>query len=260
MTLGLKIIHSPADECTQGGMLIRGPVGLTLAGRFGDQQMRRVMQFGLVLAVALQLVLVGCVTETIHDTSLAPRTDAEEETAKTPQVDPNDVRIASIIESVQFDRGTKLLHELEWLVSQKGLAVPHVLKALPQAGPRTRANLLYVLGFTRTAESRQALIDHLGASETVVRYEAAAGLLHQGDRTAVPILIDFLGHPEKQLRYKAIESLRLGTGQDFGFQFAAADDVRAAAIVKWNEWWIREKGRLMQRGPGEETAGMNHEG
>lgn len=203
---------------------------------------------GVLLLAALSLP--ACVTEMKvgnKDVDDPERYEAYTKGEETKLGDPNDKRIASAVDSVGFERGPKLLQTLQFLIDQRQLAIPHVVAALPKASPRAQASYLYVLGFTRTPESHQALVDHLDASDIIVRYEAAAGLMAQGDMTAVPALIKFLDSDDRQMRYKAIESLRAGTGKDFGYQFAAPEDLRSASIVQWESWWKSERDRLMVR-------------
>ena len=102
-------------------------------------------------------------------------------------------------------------------------------------------------GATTLMLSTAALTAHMHHKDKIVRYEAAAGLLNHGDTTAVPVLVDFLDHPDRRLRYKAIQVLKKSTGRDFDYQFAAPAESRAIAINKWRAWWSREKQRLMYR-------------
>ena len=212
----------------------------------------------LSLALACILTATSCTTTykrngaelTVEETEALEL--AQEE--KPSQVDVEEEKIRAVVEAVGFDRGPTLLRDLHWLVSRKELAVNAILNALPKADLRTKANLLYVLGFSRTPETTKTLVDHMASGDAVVRFEAAAGLLQQGDTTAVPVLVDFLESDDKRLRFKAIQVLREKTGNDFNYRFSAPEEIRTVSVSQWREWWGREKKRLMYR-PWKEEIG-----
>ncbi len=162
-------------------------------------------------------------------------------------VDIHDKKIAAVIKSVALDRGSALLRDLQWLVAQKELAEKPILDALPNVDDRTRANLLYVLGFLRSPDALETLRDNLAHRDPAVRFEAAAGLLQQGDLAAVPTMLAFLESDDRRFRYKAIQVLRESTGRDFGYSFSAPEELRNASVVQWKKWWGAEKKRLMFR-------------
>ncbi len=170
-----------------------------------------------------------------------------EEGENPSTVDIHDQKIATVIESVSLDRGSALLRDLQWLIAQKELAQKPILEALPSADDRTRANLLYVLGFLRSAEVLDTLRDNLAHRDPAVRFEAAAGLLQQGDLAAIPTMVGFLESDDRRFRYKAIQVLRETTGRDFGYSFSAPEELRNASVSQWKAWWGAEKERLMFR-------------
>ena len=114
---------------------------------------------------------------------------------------------------------------------------------------RSRANLVYVLGFTRSPEAHEAVVAALGDEDGIVRFEAAAALLQQGDMTAIPKMIEYLGSDEPQFRYKSIQALRLATNRDFDYHFSASPELRDRSLRQWRAWWETEKNRLMIRRP-----------
>lgn len=191
--------------------------------------------------------LGACTTTYKRDGQDIPADFAEASLSETEAVDINKERIDTAVKSIEFERGTALLQNLQWLIAQKDLAIPSLTERLPQGDLRTKANLLYVLGFTRTEESTAALVAHMNHKEDVVRYEAAAGLLNHGDTTAVPVLVDFLGSSDRRLRFKAIQILKQEIGQDFGYRFSADKESRQASIEQWRAWWNKQKKQLMYR-------------
>lgn len=192
--------------------------------------------------IALVLVcgtLVGCMSTTVGEVA-----KSDNNTHSDP-VEMQQKRIDLVVENIQFDRGATLLRNLQWLINQKSLAVPSIITRLPHVNGRTRTNLVYVLGFSRTREARAALVASLKDADPIVRFEAAAGLLTQGDLGVVPILVGFLESDQKMVRYKAIEALRLGTGRDFEYRFSATVEARTASVGRWRSWWQQEQHRLM---------------
>ncbi|MFT7616836.1 MAG: hypothetical protein ACI97A_000466 [Planctomycetota bacterium] len=202
----------------------------------------------LVLVVLMAPFFLGaCTTSYKRDGKDIPADFAEASLEETDAVDFDKERIDSAVEAVGFERGPSLLQNLQWLIAQKDMAVPAVAAHLPEGDLRTKANLLYVLGFTRTEESTAALVAHMNHEEDVVRYEAAAGLLNHGDTTAVPVLVDFLDNKDRRFRFKAIQILKQEIGKDFGYQFSADQETRQASIGKWQDWWSKQKKQLMYR-------------
>ncbi|MCB9832459.1 MAG: HEAT repeat domain-containing protein [Planctomycetes bacterium] len=203
----------------------------------------------LALIVLVFLAATACTTSYTRDGVELPKDYGEALEAQDQSTAPDydEVRITAAVESVPYERGPELLRVLQWLISMRELAVPVVLDHLDKSDLRSRAQLLYVLGFTRTPESSAALVAHLGHADEVVRFEAAAGLLNHGDTTAVPVLIEFLDSQDRRFRYKSIEALRKVLGQDFGYEFAAPAEIRNVSISRWRDWWASEKTRLMYR-------------
>lgn len=196
-----------------------------------------------MLLTLLSGLLLSCVATDSQGRVLP---EPEEEAATAEPGDLQAMQIEAVIAGVSSDRGSKLLQNLQWLIQMRGIAVPHLVKALPEVSPRVRANLLYVLGFTSIDESAAALQSYLADADPITRYEAAAGLLNHGDFSSVPILMSFLESDDRHMRYKAIEVLRAGTGKEFGYAFSQPVSYRTEAVQKWKSWWANEKRRLMR--------------
>ncbi len=213
----------------------------------------------LALLATLSLVLASaCTTTYTRDGVEMPREYVEAMEARKDKdpVDVNIVRINAVVEAVSYERGPKLLRSLQWLIAQRELALPIIIEHLEGLDIRSRAHLLYVLGFTRTKESTAALAANMHHSDEIVRFEAASGLLSHGDTTAVPVLISYLESDDRRFRYKAIEVLKKVLGQDFDYEFAAPAEIRNVAVGRWRSWWESEKSRLMYR-PGDDERVVN---
>lgn len=91
----------------------------------------------------------------------------------------------------------------------------------------------------------QALI----GPQLTLRAYAATELGRQGDASSVPFLIDALGDDSAHIgalyaqpgmattRYRANESLKTLTGEDFDFVWNDSAEERRAAIARWQDWY-----------------------
>jgi len=157
--------------------------------------------------------------------------------------------VSARIEQMKFQHGKILLRTLQQLISVKELAYVPIVKAMPDADERTRANLIYVLGFMEGhTDAHRVLAGHLKDKSEVVRFESAAALMNLGDWSAVPILIGFMDSGSRRLRYKSHEVLRDSTRQDFGFDFDAEGNSRAPALAKWKAWWEDRREEIIYQG------------
>ncbi len=92
----------------------------------------------------------------------------------------------------------------------------------------------------------------LQGSQYTLRAYAATELGKQGNASSVPYLIDALSDDSVHVganyaepgmattRYRANESLKEITGQDFGFVWNDPPQLRREAIVKWRKWYTTE--------------------
>ncbi|MEE9395097.1 MAG: HEAT repeat domain-containing protein [Planctomycetota bacterium] len=205
----------------------------------------RILHFGTL--VALLMCTFAC-TSTVTQDGI---TLTDEQAAKLDQpivkINAMEERIKKSLAALDYRRGSALLREIQFLVKIRELAVPQIVERIPESAPRTQASMLYVLGFARSGPAGETLVRYLDDEDNVVRYEAAAGLLHHGDMAAIPVLMNFLEAKDKPFRYKAVQALRQGTGKNFGYEFSAPAATRHAALQRWQSWWEGEKGRLMVR-------------
>lgn len=175
------------------------------------------------------LLLAGCITEGAPESTRS-------ETEKSP-VERVEVGVKERVERMKFQFGSELLATMHAIIAHKELARGPVTDALPTSDPRTRANLIYILGYLGGSESHKVLQPYLADRDPVVRYEAASAVFHLGDWSAVPTLMEFMDSDDRRLRYKAFETLKERVREDFGYDFNAAAPERAAALGRWQSWW-----------------------
>ncbi len=72
--------------------------------------------------------------------------------------------------------------------------------------------------------------------EPAARMEAAVAAADRGDLGAIPELIGLLDSDDPATRMVAIRSLERLTGETLGYEHAAGEGERGAAIGRWVEW------------------------
>ena len=65
---------------------------------------------------------------------------------------------------------------------------------------------------------------------------AIARAAANGDRSAIPQLIEDLASDDAAVRFYAIDGLKSLTGQDFGYRYYDDDEQRQPAIARWQKW------------------------
>jgi tetratricopeptide (TPR) repeat protein len=97
-------------------------------------------------------------------------------------------------------------------------------------------------------ESRKELILQnikrlLHSQNPNIRRSAARFLGEWGDISAIPALIKALGDKNREVRFFSSESLKVLTGQDFGFNPNDTEENRKKSIKRWQEWWAKEESK-----------------
>ena len=194
------------------------------------------------ITVVTLFLLSACVTTYENGEPVAEREDRSNKQSRLERVHE---QVAVRIERMKYQYDKELLGTVQELIGLEKLAIQPIRQALPDVDSRTRANLVYVLGFIGGSEARQLIHGHLSDPSEVVRYESAAALMQLGDWSAVPVLITFMESDSRRLRYKAHEILRLKTKQDFGYDFNADGSGRRESIEQWTSWWSGRRARLI---------------
>jgi HEAT repeat protein len=190
------------------------------------------MKAALLGLFALFAIFGACATE--------QPTVARSETSPVGHVEQQ-VRLR--VSNLQNLQGAPLLASIETLIKCGALAQRPVIEGLDNSDPRVRASLVYVLGFIGGTEARIAVARRLEDTDAGVRYESAAALLQLGDVSGVPVLIQLLDNAEPRVRYKSMEAIAGLAGQNFGYEFRAAAEVRAAAVQRVRAWWTDRTGQ-----------------
>jgi len=83
-----------------------------------------------------------------------------------------------------------------------------------------------------------------GATDDGVRRRLFDGATSVGPKIVEPLLIR-LESADDGTRLAAHDLLRHATGQDFSYASAESPEARAAALVKWQRWWLTVQNRLV---------------
>lgn len=81
-----------------------------------------------------------------------------------------------------------------------------------------------------------AVTPDFNSAEPAARMDAAVIAARDGDRSKVPDLIRLLDSDDPATRLVAIRALERLTGETQGYDHAASDEHREAAIRRWEEW------------------------
>jgi HEAT repeat protein len=196
------------------------------------------MKLPAIAATALLALCCSCVTED-------PLPDARDTSQRQTPVEEVHESVRARIARVERSSGNTLLKELQALIAYKELARAPILEVIDDVDVRTRANLLYVLGFIGGTETYQVLTRYVSDPDPVVRYESAAALLNMGDWSGIPVLIEFMDSPDRRMRYKAEAVLKETTKKDFGYSFNAPAPERERAVGMWKSWWQDQRREMI---------------
>lgn len=190
------------------------------------------------LGVGMLLVLLagGCVTE--------GGPPEREDDGKGPVARVH-ARINRKIDRMPHLNGQRLLAVIQEIIAYKELALEPVKEALPDTDARTRANLIYILGYVGGEQAHAAVIPYLKSEEEVVRFEAAAALVNMGDWSGVPLLLDYMESEDRHKRFKAAQAMLEVTDRDFGYNFDAPPHERQKAMKRWRHWWQDRRNSLL---------------
>lgn len=202
-------------------------------------------------SIALTVLLVpftlaACVSETTGPSGEVVA-DVTTERGKSP-VEAAEERVNYLLDELGRSTGKDLLGTLDRISSYKELALAPIARRMESAEPRMRSHLVFLLGRIGGNGAHRMMAARLADKDPVVRFESAAALLERGDLGGVPVLVKALRDPDRKLRFKAFESLKNFTKQDFGYDFAADESRREVAAAQWDAWWSKTRAELLYVG------------
>lgn len=126
-----------------------------------------------------------------------------------------------------------------------------LLKVLPDATDRVRAELLQGLGSFVDGRAAEVLFERLHGENPVDRVGALLGLRNMGRKETIPSMIAMLYDPSFRVRQVANFSLAELTGKKISLPARATPEDSQKAAQQWRAWWQENNAQFTARPPGE---------
>jgi hypothetical protein len=131
---------------------------------------------------------------------------------------------------------------LEKMESGKGPQYTEALAAaIPKLEGEAHRKAREALANRLTRMKDDTLADYLQDEDAEIRRAAALAIGQKDSKKLLPNLISLLHDPEVSVVRAAHASLKALTGQDFGPSAKATREERDQAVLKWVEWWSKQR-------------------
>jgi hypothetical protein len=153
--------------------------------------------------------------------------------------DSESVRLANALVKAAGARQSELLEEME---SAKGPKYTEALAvAIPKLDGETHRKAREALANRLTRMKDETLADYLQDDDAEIRRAAALAVGQKESKSLLPNLISLLRDSETSVARAAHAALKSLTGQDFGPAAKATREERDRAVLKWIEWWSKQR-------------------
>ena len=154
-------------------------------------------------------------------------------------VDTESARLANDLVKAPDSRRAKLLEEME---REKGVRYTEALAAaIPKLDGEAHRKARAALANRLTRMKDDTLADYLQDDDAEIRRGAALAIGQKDSKKLLPNLISLLRDPEISVVRAAHASLKALTEQDFGPSARATREERDQAVLKWIEWWSKQR-------------------
>ena len=154
-------------------------------------------------------------------------------------VDTESARLANDLVKAPGSRRAKLLEEME---REKGVRYTEALaEAIPKLDGEAHRKARAALANRLTRMKDDTLADYLQDEDAEIRRGAALAIGQKDSKKLLPNLISLLRDPEISVVRAAHASLKALTEQDFGPSARATREERDQAVLKWIEWWSKQR-------------------
>jgi hypothetical protein len=154
-------------------------------------------------------------------------------------VNSESARLGDDLVKAKGSRQAALLEEME---KEKGVKYTEALaSAIPKLEGEAHRKARQALANRLTRMKDETLQDYLQDDDAEIRRAAALAVGQKDSKTLVPNLIALLRDPETSVWRVAHASLKSLTGQDFGPDAKATRDDRDKAVLKWIDWYSKQR-------------------
>jgi hypothetical protein len=148
-------------------------------------------------------------------------------------------RLADALVQAPEPKRTELLDSME---SEKGVKYTEALAAaIPRLEGEAHRKARAALANRLTRMKDETLAEYLQDEDPEIRRAAALAVGQKESKTLLPSLISMLRDPDISVVRAAHASLKALSGQDFGPSAKATREERDQAVLKWIEWWSKQR-------------------
>ena len=159
------------------------------------------LRFGLIV------LLISCPGAFAAEAARQPRAAAQKKQRASAPVKVPAVLPAKIDEALQREHNARLA-EISAIEKTSGTVNASALKPLlSDKSPLVRGEAAVAIGKIKAPAAFEELSAGVNSEDEHLRWGAVQGLAELGDKRAVPLLIQALGHPDHNTRWKAAQGL-----------------------------------------------------
>ncbi len=148
-------------------------------------------------------------------------------------------RLADALVKAAPARRTEIIDTME---SERGVQYTEALaSAIPNLEGEAHGKARAALANRLTRMKDETLAEYLQDEDPEIRRAAALAVGQKESKALLPGLISMLRDSEISVVRAAHASLKVLTGQDFGPALKATREERDQAVLKWIEWWSKQR-------------------
>lgn len=119
--------------------------------------------------------------------------------------------------------------------------VPFLIDALKDEHPDVRKTAVTFIGWKENIDTVSGIVQCLRDDDDRVCKAAVSALANMKDEAAVLPLIRTLENRNLEIKKKALEAIKMITGQEIAFDFQASGDALTEAINNLMDWWQKKR-------------------
>ena len=149
-----------------------------------------------------------------------------------------------------FKEEAKASHHRVRVASLRGLyklaeddddVVPFLVDALKDEHPDVRKTAVTFIGWKENVDTVSGIVQCLRDDDDRVCKAAVSALANMRDEAAVLPLIRTLENKNPEIKNKALEAIKMITGEEVAFDFQASGDALTEAVNNLMDWWQKKR-------------------